>query len=325
MIESACERKFHPDDFKNIDRKGTGVVLSYNGKNHYCPTLIISQKDFVTWQLQCVGHMASATLTFINDIDQNNCTPQQKSFLLKMDSILTESVRSFGGAAAPSTATGTRVPKDVMFYQLPGTVSQPGTSTQSHVGVRPVKEKGRKNHYCHLCQYFTSRKEDLDNHLGFKHEIGKLYFCYVGKCRKADGSGTQKSSKKNLNQHIRTQHKGVFLHPCKVLNCEFRTDSEGIFKTHMVKVHGDDKEKDFTCPKCNKSFDGQHLLSKHVKAGTCDLPKNFECNICKPSKWFKLRSSMVTHMKTYHTGEIRKLTCPKCNKVFGNQKSLGPA
>ena len=31
---------------------------------------------------------------------------------------------------------------------------------------------------------------------------------------------------------------------------------------------------------------------------------------------------MVTHMKTYHTGEIRKLTCLKCNKVFGNQKSL---
>ena len=115
MIESACERKLQPDDFKNIDRKGTEVVLSYNGKNHYCPTLIISQKDFVTWQLQCVGHMASATLTFINGIDQNNCTPQQKSLLLKMDSILTESVRSFGGAAVPSTATGTMVPKDVMF------------------------------------------------------------------------------------------------------------------------------------------------------------------------------------------------------------------
>ena len=100
MIESAWDRKFHPDDFKNIDRKGTGVVLSYNGKNHYCPTLIISQKYFVTWQLQCVGHMAGATITFINDIDQNNCTPQQKSFLLKMESILTESVRSFGRAAA---------------------------------------------------------------------------------------------------------------------------------------------------------------------------------------------------------------------------------
>ena len=131
-------------------------------------------------------------------------------------------------------------------------MSQPGPSTQSHMGVGPFKEKGRKNHYCHLCQYFTSRKEDLDNHLGFKHQIGKLYFCYVGKCRKADGLGTQKEFLRNLNQHIRTQHKGVFLYPCKVLNCEFRTDSEGIFKTHMVKVHVDDKEKDFTCPKCNK-------------------------------------------------------------------------
>ena len=49
MIESAYERKFHPDDFKNIDRKGTRVVLSYNGKNHYRPTFIINQKDFVTW------------------------------------------------------------------------------------------------------------------------------------------------------------------------------------------------------------------------------------------------------------------------------------
>ena len=145
MIESACERKFHPDDFKNIDRKGTGVVLSYNGKNHYCPTVIISQKDFVTWQLQCVGHMASATITFINDIDQNNCTPQQKSLLLKMDSILTESVRSFGGAAAPTTATGTRVPRDVMFSQVPGSVSQPGSSTQSHAGVHDLpKKKGEK-------------------------------------------------------------------------------------------------------------------------------------------------------------------------------------
>ena len=47
MIESACERKFYTDDFKNIDRKGTGVVFSYNNKNHYCPTVIISQRDYV--------------------------------------------------------------------------------------------------------------------------------------------------------------------------------------------------------------------------------------------------------------------------------------
>ena len=100
-----------------------------------------------------------------------------------------------------------------------------------------------------------------------------------------------------------------------VLDCDFKTDSEGILKTHMVKSYGEEKEKDFTCPKCNKSFDGQHLLSKHVKSATCDMAKDFECNICKPSKWFKIRSSMVTHMKTYYTGEITKLSCPQC-KIF---------
>ena len=149
-----------------------------------------------------------------------------------------------------------------------------------------------------------------------------MFFCYVGKCRNPDGSGTQKSSKIKLEPTHRTQHKGVFLHPCEVLDCDFKTDSEGILKTHMVKSHGEEKEKDFTCPKCNKSFDGQHLLSKHVKSATCDLPKNFECNICKPSKWFKIRSSMVTHMKTYHTEEITKLSCPQCKNIFGNKKSL---
>ena len=87
----------------------------------------------------------------------------------------------------------------------------------------------------------------------------------------------------------------------------------------MVKSHGEEKDKDFTCEKCNKSFDGQHLLAKHVKAGICDLPKNFECNICKPSKWFKIRS-MVTHMKTFYTGEIMKVTCPSARNCLVTRK-----
>ena len=52
-----------------------------------------------------------------------------------MDSILTESVRSFGGAAVPTTATGTRVPRDVMFSQVTGSVSQPSSSTEPYAGA----------------------------------------------------------------------------------------------------------------------------------------------------------------------------------------------
>ena len=117
MIESAFETKFHQADFKSIERKGTGVVMAYNSKNHYCPTIIVSQRDYVAWQLECVGKMSSATITFINDVDQNNCTPQQKQLLTKLDSVLTQAVISFGGRTAPSTATGATVPTDVMCSQ----------------------------------------------------------------------------------------------------------------------------------------------------------------------------------------------------------------
>ena len=322
MIESAFETKFHQADFKSIERKGTGVVMAYNSKNHYCPTIIVSQRDYVAWQLECVGKMSSATITFINDVDQNNCTPQQKQLLTKLDSVLTQAVISFGGRTAPSTATGATVPTDVMCSQIPSSSGQSSSFGQSDSSSRPVKEKGRRNHYCHLCQYYTSRKEDLTNHLGYKHSIGKQYFCNVGTCKTASPKGKKMSSKKNLSQHIRTKHKGVYLHPCEVLDCDFKTDSEGILKTHMVKTHGDDKDQEYKCPKCNKEFDGQHLLSKHLKTSNCDLPKNFECDLCTPSKWFKVRANMVTHMKTYHTGEIKKVQCPQCQKVFGNQKSL---
>ena len=102
MIESAFETKFHQADFKSIERKGTGVVMAYNSKNHFCPTIIVSQRDHVAWQLECVGKMSSATITFINDVDQNNCTPQQKQLLTKLDSVLTQAVISFGGRTAPS-------------------------------------------------------------------------------------------------------------------------------------------------------------------------------------------------------------------------------
>ena len=50
---------------------------------------------------------------------------------------------SFGGDAAP-TAIGTRVPRDVMFFQAPGSVAQPGSSNQPDALVRAAKEKGRK-------------------------------------------------------------------------------------------------------------------------------------------------------------------------------------
>ena len=104
-------------------------------------------------QLPCVDHMVSSTVTLITDIDQNNCTSQQKSLLLKFDSVLIESIRSFDRTAAPTTATGTRRgASDVMISQVPGSSSQSGSFAQPNVPSSAAKEKGRRNHECHICQ-----------------------------------------------------------------------------------------------------------------------------------------------------------------------------
>ena len=100
-------------------------------------------------QLPCVDHMVSSTVTLITDIDQNNCTSQQKSLLLKFDSVLIESIRSFDRTAAPTTATGTRRGSS---SQVPGSSSQSGSFAQPNVPSSAAKEKGRRNHECHICQ-----------------------------------------------------------------------------------------------------------------------------------------------------------------------------
>ena len=198
--------------------------MGHNASNHLCPTVIISQREYVSWQLEYFGLMASSTPTLISEVDKNHCTQSQKVLLEKLDTTLAQAVRSFGGSTKPiSYATGHA--KDVMFSQIPPHVGEPSCSAQSNPPPAGTREKGRKVHNCPKCTYYTMRKEDLENHMGYKHKIGKMHYCYIGKCKKIDGSGTQKSSKRNLKQHIRQQHKGIYLHQCEVMSCDFKTDS----------------------------------------------------------------------------------------------------
>ena len=164
---------------------------------------------YVSWQLEYVGLMASSTLTLISEVDRNNCNQSQKVILEKLDTTLPQAVRSFGGSTKPnSSATGHA--KDVMFSQVQPHAGESSSSAKSNPPPAGTKEKGRKVHNCPKCTYYTMRKEDLENRMGYKHKMGNMHFCYIGKCKKSDGSGTQKSSKKNLKQHIRQQHKGIF-------------------------------------------------------------------------------------------------------------------
>ena len=141
--------------------------------------------------------MASSTLTLISEVDKNHCNQSQKALLEKLDTTLAQAVISFGGSTKSiSSATGHA--KDVMFSQVPPRAGESNSSTQSNPVPAGTKEKGRKVHNCPKCTYYTMRKEDLENHMGYKHKIGKMHFCYIGKCKKKVMGVAPKSPHKRI-------------------------------------------------------------------------------------------------------------------------------
>jgi hypothetical protein len=79
----------------------------------------------------------------------------------------------------------------------------------------------------------------------------------------------------------------------------------------------DNKEK-FTCKACDKAFQRQSCLNRHIK-GFHDNERPFHCKTC--DKWFQTQSYLNRHIKTIHNNE-RAFHCKECNKAFQSQSNL---
>ena len=172
-------------------------------------------------------------------------------------------------------------------------------------------ETGPKQHICHICGIAKSRKSDLKDHLSDVHHIGSPRVCNI--CKK------KFKYKKGLKQHEKTQHEGKFKHNCEEDDCNFGTDGKQLFQTHRVRFHDESPPKKYQCKKCREIFDGQNLLTKHLKRGMCKVLKNYECTQCKVRNWFKTLEGLARHKQVYHTGDILKMKCHRCSKDLGSK------
>ena len=174
--------------------------------------------------------------------------------------------------------TATTSPAPVLFVQQPaaGFTEPPPSSSL------PDKQKGRNLIICDQCSYSTYRSTDMRDQM-LSHS-GKLPTCQIDTCEDMNqGKGKGRSFKfgKNLKAHIKTKHKGVYHYNCD--QCDYSTDSKGYLKTHNVKHHGEQPDKEYICNDCDKTFDGQPLLKRHQRHGMCTTLKNFICQICVPT------------------------------------------
>ena len=171
-----------------------------------------------------------------------------------------------------------------------------------------------------MCGVEKSKQQDLIDHKRNVHNEGTENTPYCDTCKKSFGN------KSSLTLHVKSIHQGIFIHNCTI--CDYKTNSKQQFQSH-IKGHGSKEEqklqKTHKCPNCEKGFFTNALLKKHLNVDTCQIAeKNFECDHCRPSRWFISNPSLVRHIKLYHTHEIQKFKCgfQGCNQLIGSKAAL---
>ncbi|XP_029376907.1 zinc finger protein 287-like [Echeneis naucrates] len=147
---------------------------------------------------------------------------------------------------------------------------------------------GEKPFTCEYCGKAFGQNSSRLAHLRV-HTGEKPYFC--AKCGKSFAT----------SNHLKF---------CKVQN------APNIVPEKEITDEGDKEEKAFKCFQCNKEFDKNHQLVRHMRVHSGDRP--FSCDFC--GKTFTQNSNRTVHMRQ-HTGE-KPYFCEKCGKRFASSHHL---
>ena len=92
------------------------------------------------------------------------------------------------------------------------------------------------------------------------------------------------------------------------------------FDPRKVRIIVDDSKKQYICHLCNKSFDRQYRLKRHLQVHNPNRPK-IKCDLC--TKSFTRQDSLESHVRAAHS-KIRPYVCTYegCNKAYSNSSQL---
>jgi len=204
-------------------------------------------------------------------------------------------------------------------------------SLQRHLLVHDEKK-----YVCNVCNMKFFRQDRLKSHMDrYGHDETKV-------CSEPQKPPDDKSAIKLINTWIReeldsdNEGKGF---PCRI--CGKSYDTKKSLLKHQMNVHGrqdecctncgtvcncaykdqeksNEKSKPYTCEECNKSFEKEIKLHKHLRIHERAKEqqdanfKRFLCHIC--SKTFRQNTGLMFHMRT-HTG-YKPHVCKYCGRGF---------
>ena len=142
------------------------------------------------------------------------------------------------------------------------------TTFSNHFSLKEHQEEfheefhgGKKLHKCLTCDYKTSFKHNLVDHIKAVHEGKKPHKCWI-----CDYSFNKKS---NLKQHISTVHERKKRYTCSF--CDYSCYRPYNLKEHIVGVH----EGKFKCTLCNNKYTTTVSLRRHMRSSHNESSSNF--------------------------------------------------
>ena len=130
----------------------------------------------------------------------------------------------------------------------------------------------------------------------------------------------QITTSKGLKRHVLSIHFGEFLHYC--IYCSFGRNEKHAVVSHTKSVHG--MGCDYKCDKtdkCTAVFNSLFKLKRHQKY--CGEEKAHACDQCN-SKFMRLEN-LNHHIKILHTGELEKVKCDFCLRLYQSVSSYRAA
>ncbi|XP_044729591.1 zinc finger protein OZF-like [Chrysoperla carnea] len=158
---------------------------------------------------------------------------------------------------------------------------------------------------CATCVIECPSVENLRKHFTDEHKQKPVYSCT--ECGKTYDVFT------TFKKHVK-KHRNKYSFKCEI--CSRYFNQPYLLKNHMRSCHSNDRN--YTCPKCGKTYKTSDYLQKHLKFHEPDLKPQFECEIC--NKKLSSKASLTYHQKL-HLGE-KDFSCEQCGKTYFNICSL---
>lgn len=143
--------------------------------------------------------------------------------------------------------------------------------------------------HCHACNYKTSRKEKLRQHIKFYHDN-----IYDNKCEHCEYAAI---TKEKLQKHVKAVHLKVKDEACHL--CPMRFSTRDKVKSHVKKRHtnadgseavfisnpGWDKRGRFICPECPQQLVSMKGLRRHIKRVHVERVERVGVKVGNPKLW----------------------------------------